>query len=263
MKLKDQVAIVTGSSRGLGRETALEFARNGANVVVNYPDDSQSDNAREVVNLIKKMERDSFAAKADVTMVEQVEGMVKETIDRWKRIDILVNNAGIAPPFSFPDVAKEIWDKTLDVNITGLFNCTKAVIEHMKRQKSGRIINISSIATFQGRANIHYAASKAAVVGFTRSIARNFGPYGIRCNTISPGAHETPLMREVQKGRELYELKDDTYVKQVEEIFRSIPLGYVAKPISIAKAALFLASEEDSFYITGHNLVVDGGLTLR
>lgn len=171
---------------------------------------------------------------------------------RFGRLDVLVNNAGVNSLQTWEEIERETWDRTIAVNLTGVFNCCKAALGIMREQKRGNIINIASISAFIGRGNADYIASKSALLGLTRSLARQYGSFGIRANSISPGFHDSAMTRRArQNGSE----NADDFIKQV-------PLGFLADADSIGKAALFLASD-DSYYITGHNLVVDGGLTLR
>jgi len=165
---------------------------------------------------------------------------------------VLVNNAGVNTLRTWEDMDRESWDLTMAVNLTGVFNCCKAALAPMKEQKKGAIINIASIAAFIGRGNVDYIASKSALLGVTRSLARQYGKYGVRANSISPGFHNTDMVRRARHSSN----------ENADEFIKMVPLGYMPEPDSIGKAALFLASD-DSSYITGHNLVVDGGLTLR
>jgi 3-oxoacyl-[acyl-carrier protein] reductase len=187
-----------------------------------------------------------------VSDTEQVEAMIGKIEKEFGRLDILVNNAGVNTLRTWDDIDRESWDLTMAVNLTGVFNCCKAVLRPMKSQKKGAIINIASIAAFIGRGNVDYIASKSALLGMTRSLARQYGKFGVRANAISPGFHNTDMVRRARQSSN----------ENADEFIKMVPLGYLPEPESIGKAALFLASDESS-YITGHNLVVDGGLTLR
>jgi 3-oxoacyl-[acyl-carrier protein] reductase len=176
---------------------------------------------------------------------------MKSALDRYGRVDILVNNAGVNPLLMWKEIDRDSWDRTLSVNLTGVFNCCKAVLGTMRAQNRGNIINIASIAPFIGRGNVDYISTKSALFGLTRSLARQYGGHGIRANAISPGFHNTRMAQQARQAGE-----------SADEFIRAVPLGYFAEADSIGKAALFLASD-DASYITGHNLVVDGGLTLR
>lgn len=242
MKLKNKVAIVTGAAQGIGRGIALALAKEGANVVV-----SDIKGVYDVVREIETMGVKALGIKADVSKKEEVEKMVEKVLDRFGRIDILVNNAGIFPFVNLTEMKEDDWDKVLDINLKGIFNCTKAVLDEMIKQKSGNIINISSIAAMVGFKGLtHYCASKAGVIGFTKATALELSQYGIRMNAIAPGGIETPGT----KG-----MVDDNFIN-------SLPIKRVGTPKDIANTVIFLASE-DSDYITGQCIVVDGGYTLQ
>jgi 3-oxoacyl-[acyl-carrier protein] reductase len=247
MKLKDKVAIVTGSGQGIGREIALTFAKEGAKVVVS----DITEKIHEVVKEIEALGSQALAVKCDVSKLSDAEKMVKETVKKFGRVDILVNNAGIFPFKPFTEMSEADWDKVLNVNLKGTFNCTKAVIPYMIKQKYGKIINISSIAgTVVGFQQLtHYCASKAGIVGFTKALALELAPYGINVNAIAPGPIETPGTQAL--GKEVY-----------EQIKKALPIGRWGKPSEIANIALFLASE-DSSLITGQCIVADGGYSLQ
>ena len=245
MKLKNKVAIVTGAAQGIGKGIALALAKEGANVIVTDIKDTSSF-AKELESMGIK----SLSIKSDVSNGEEVEKMVKEVVRKFGKIDILVNNAGIYPFVSLIEMKEEDWNKVIDINLKGVFNCTKAVIPEMIKAKSGCIINISSIAgSVIGYSNlVHYSSSKAGIIGFTRSAALELSQYGIRVNAIAPGAIETPGAK----------MTDDS-LKQFEQI---VPLKRIGKPEDIASVVVFLSSE-DSSYITGQCIVVDGGYTLQ
>lgn len=247
IELKDRVAIVTGAGQGIGREIALSLARNGAKVVVT----DITDKIYEVVKEIEAMGAQGLPLKCDVSNREEVEKMVNKTIDAFKRIDILVNNAGIFPFKSFTEMTEEEWNKVLNVNLKGVFHCTKAVLPKMIEQKYGKIINIASIAgSIIGFFDLaHYSASKAAIVGLTRSLALEVAQYGININAVAPGPIYTPGTKEL--GKEIY-----------EEARRTIPLGRWGLPRDIANLVVFLTSDKASF-ITGQCIVIDGGYTLQ
>jgi NAD(P)-dependent dehydrogenase (short-subunit alcohol dehydrogenase family) len=251
-KLDDRVALVTGGQRGLGAAILHELAAEGANCVVNYPTDTEAEEANQ---LVKKLEGHGVAAiaiKTDITNLDQVNGMIAQIRDRFGRLDILVNNAGVNPLAGWEDLDIETFDRTLKVNVSGVFTCCRAVLDVMKEQKKGSIVNIASIAAFIGRGNVDYISSKSALLGLTRSLARQYGRFGIRANCVSPGFHNTEMTRRARQ----------TSTESADEFIKAVPLGFLAEADSIGKAVLFLATD-DSYYITGHNLVVDGGLTLR
>jgi 3-oxoacyl-[acyl-carrier protein] reductase len=251
-KLESRVVLVTGGQRGLGAAIVREMAGEAATCVVNYPGPIEAENANELIKELKSRGTTAIAMAADVTDVDQVVEMVRQIRDRFGRLDIVVNNAGVNPLKVWDDLDRESWDRTILVNLTGVFNCCKAVLDLMREQKKGNIINIASVAAFIGRGNADYIASKSALIGLTRSLARQYGRYGIRANCISPGFHNTEM---TQRARQ-------TSAETADEFINTVPLGFLAEADSIGKAALFLATD-DSYYITGHNLVVDGGLTLR
>jgi len=246
--LKGKVAIITGARRGMGRTHALTLAKAGAKVVV--ADISQED-CEKVVKEIEKEGGEALAVKCDVAKKEEVDEMVKKTVEKWKKVDILVNNAGICQFKPFLEMTEEEWDRTLDINLKGYFLCAQAVAKEMAKQKSGRIINIASVAMGQqgiGFPNIvHYCASKGGIVGMTEALAVELASYNIRVNAISPGMIETPMIDP---------MKADP--KVLEAILARIPMHRVANPQEVSNLVLFLASDESS-YMTGSTVVIDGG----
>ena len=250
MRLKDRVAIITGASTGLGLSMAEVFSEEGASVVINYPDESEEENATNLAAKIKESGGRAITVQADVSDWEQVGLLTDETLQTFGTIDILINNAGVNSYKTIEEIDLDIWNKTIAVTLTGTFICTRHVLPAMTKAKKGNIINIASVAPWLGRGTIDYTAAKAGVLAVTRSIARQYGPTGIRCNTIAPSLHKTPMADRVLDSKEGLDYLD------------SIPLGFVPGPDSVAKAALFLASDE-SYYISGHCMLVDGGLTLR
>ena len=243
MRFKDKVVLITGASRGIGKAIALLFAKEGAKVIVNYH--SAEKEANEVVKEISKIGSEAIAVKCDVSKEEEVKKMVSEGIKRFGKIDILVNNAGIV--FDVPLFEKSVdqWNRTLGVNLTGVFLCTKYTAPHMKKQKTGAIINISStngIDTLNPE-SADYDASKAGVISLTKNLASELAP-NIRVNCIAPGWVDTDINKGLPR-------------EYVAEETKHILMKRFGKPEEIAKAVLFLASEDASF-ITGTTLVVDG-----
>lgn len=245
--LKGQTAIVTGASRGIGRATALELARNGANVVVNYAGSAAK--AEEVILEIKALGVDGIAIQADVSNSEQVQAMVKETIEAFGRVDILVNNAGITRDNLLMRMKEEEWDSVINTNLKGVFNCAKAVSRQMMKQRYGRIINVASVVGVLGNAGqANYVAAKAGVIGLTKTMARELANRNIHVNAVAPGFIETDMTDE---------LGEETK----SQLLNQIPLAALGKPENIAHAIRFLASS-DADYMTGQTLHVDGGMVM-
>ncbi|MBM7556591.1 3-oxoacyl-[acyl-carrier-protein] reductase [Halanaerobacter jeridensis] len=249
MQIEDKVAIITGSSRGIGREIALKFAANGAKIVVNYPVDGEAENAEAVVDEIKDLSAEAIAVKADVTDSEEVTALIKETRKEFDKIDILVNNAGITRDKLLMRMREKDWDSVLDVNLKGAFNTTKAVSRVMMKQREGTIINIASVVGLMGNAGqANYSASKAGLIGFTKSVAREMAKRNITVNAVAPGFIETAMTDE---------LSDDV----IEEMTANIPLEDLGQPEDVADTVLFLASDAAK-YITGEVIRVDGGMAM-
>ncbi len=245
MKLKDKVAIVTGASRGLGRAAALALAQEGCSVAVNYL--SSEDAAQEVVRQIRALPGKAIAVRADVSKADQVNEMVRRTLEEFGRIDILVNNAGILKGASLLELTEEMWDEVLDINLKGTFLCSKAVAEVMVNQRRGKIINLSSVAGFLAVPDYpHYAVSKAGVLGFTRSIAEDLGPFNIQVNAIAPGWIDTDMNAPAKGTPDEQKVCDQT------------PLRRWGTPEEVADLVLFLATNAD--FITGQAIIIDGGL---
>jgi 3-oxoacyl-[acyl-carrier protein] reductase len=251
-KLDGRVALVTGGQRGIGAAIVRDFVSEGAICFINYPSEKEEREAAAFVEEITRLDASVVAVRADVANEAEVTSLIEHILGQKQRLDVLVNNAGINTMRTWEDMDRQAWDHTISVNLTGVYHCCKAVLDTMKRQKSGNIINIASVAPFVGRGNVDYIAAKSALLGLTRSLARQYGRVGIRANAISPGFHDTAMVR---RSLEVASVDPDEFIKQT-------PLGYLPGPEGIGKAALFLASDDASF-ITGHNLVVDGGLTLR
>ena len=244
--LKGKTAIITGSGRGIGRAIALAMAEQGANIVVN---DVNMESAGEVVAEIEAMGRQAIAVKADVTSEEQIKEMIETCINRFGKLDILVNNAGIIQTVPVTEIDGKDWDRVMEVNLKGVFLCCKAALAPMKAQHGGKIINIASVAGKRGGGllgNSCYSASKGGVIAFTKSLARESGPFGINVNAITPAFTDTEMTRSIAPDKK-------------EFIIKMLPLGRVGQPADIAGAVCFLASSM-SDYMTGEIMDVDGGL---
>ena len=232
----------------MGRTHALALAGMGAKVVVS---DISKEECQNVVHEIEKTGGEAIAIKCDVSKKEEVDGMIKKTVEKWGKIDILVNNAGIAQFVPFLEMTEEEWEKTININLKGYFLSAQAAAKEMIKQKSGAIINIASIAMGQvgiGFQNLaHYSASKGGIVAMTETMAAELAPYNIRVNAIAPGAIETPMIDP---------LKQDE--KAIEATLARIPMHRMGKPEEISNVVLFLASDVSS-YMTGSTVVVDGG----
>jgi NAD(P)-dependent dehydrogenase (short-subunit alcohol dehydrogenase family) len=251
LRLKDKIALVTGGSRSLGRAICVRFAEEGARVCVNYRE--RKDSADEVVDIIARAGGEAVAVQADVSRRGDVERMVRATVDRFGGIDVLVNNAGISFYRRLVDHEEEEWDRVLDVNLKSVFLCCKYAIPHMTRRGSGVIINIGSSHAFATQPECtSYAASKAALNGFTRSLALEMAPHKIRVNCLVPGAFWTDMAKDTVNRLG----NPEEVLARVNAI---LPFGRQGDPEEFAEAALFLAADSGS-YTTGQVYVIDGGL---
>lgn len=247
MVLNDSVAIVTGSGRGIGRAIALELATAGVKIVVNYA--GRADKAEETLSLIRETGGEGLVVQADVSQAAEVDRLLKTTLDHFGKVDILVNNAGITRDSLLLRMKEADWDSVLATNLKGAYLCTKAVSKGMLKQRSGVIVNISSVVGLSGNAGqANYAAAKAGMIGFTKSIAKEFASRGIRVNAVAPGYIFTDMTETLPEGMQ-------------SDILRGIPLGRMGKPEDVAKVVRFLVSPEAS-YITGQTLCVDGGMEM-
>lgn len=243
----EKVALITGASRGIGKQIAITLAKEGYNIALNYR--SEKEGYEETKAEIEKYNVEVFPVMGDVSSFEDCEKMVKEIIEKFGRIDVLVNNAGITKDMLLVRMKDEDFKKVIDVNLMGTFNVTKNVVPYMMKARSGRIISLASVVGISGNAGqANYSASKAGIIGFTKSLAKELGSRNILVNAVAPGFIQTN-MTEV--------LKDD--VK--EEIAKAIPLKRMGTPQDVANVVKFLASE-DSSYITGQVIHIDGGMLM-
>ncbi len=243
MNLEGQTALITGAGRGIGKTIALKLAESGADIVLA----DMSPEVAEVRVEVESLGRKCLTFEADVTDLEAIETMVKKIIEELGSIHILINNAGITQDNLFMRMKPEQWSKVIDVNLNGVFNVTKAVIRPMVRQRTGKIINISSVVGFSGNpGQVNYSSTKSALVGFTKSLAREVGARGVTVNAVAPGFIDTAMTQALNES-------------QQEAILQQIPLGRMGDANDIANAVAFLASEEAS-YITGTILHVNGGM---
>jgi glucose 1-dehydrogenase len=248
-RLTGKTALVTGSSRGIGRAIAIRFALEGADVAINYSRDETP--AREVLAEVEAEGRKGIIIKADLANVAETRAMVAETVERLGRLDILVNNAGIEKKCPFWDVTEKDYDQVLDVNLKGVFFASQAIVQHLRQtNRPGTIVNISSVhedLPFPGFAS--YCASKGGIRMLTRNLAVELGSLGIRVNAIAPGAIATPINKSLLENPQ-----------QLAALLGQIPLGRLGEPEDVAGLAAFLASD-DARYVTGATYFVDGGLT--
>jgi 3-oxoacyl-[acyl-carrier protein] reductase len=246
MKLEGKVALVTGSSRGVGKAVALGFAASGADVVINYT--SNQDAADNVVSEIQSMGRSAVAVKADVAVKSDVERLVNSAAEKYGKLDILVNNAGFTRPAMMVKMSEDQWDQVVDIHLKGAFMCSQAAGKLMKEQNSGKIINVTSVAGIVGTVGqINYSAAKGGVISMTKSIAREMARYNVCANVISLGIVATDMTEKIRTDEKLKEI----YMNR-------ILLKRFAEPDDISPAFVFFASD-DSNYITGQLVCVDGG----
>jgi len=244
-RLRGQVAIVTGGSRGIGRATAIALAAEGAHIVVNYA--SSSTAADAVVAEVQGMGVEAIAVQADVSSAEQVDALVEAAMSRWGHVDVLVNNAGITRDTLLLRMKPEDWQAVINLNLTGVFLCTRAVSKIMLKQRSGRIVNITSVAGQMGNpGQANYSAAKAGVIGFTKTVAKELASRGITVNAVAPGFIAT----------------DMTHSLDAEGILKFIPLGRYGQPEEVAGLIRFLAADPAAAYITGQVMNVDGGMVM-
>ena len=246
MRLKDKIALVTGSSRGVGRAVALAFAQEGANVVVNYSANETA--ANEVVEAIQSLGRKAIAVRADVAQHSDAEHLLLTAIETFGRLDILVNNAGFTRPAMLLKMTEDQWDQVVDIHLKGAFLCAQAAVRQMKEQNTGKIINVTSVAGLVGTVGqVNYSAAKGGIVSMTKSIARELARYNVCANVICLGIVATDMTEKIRTDEKLKEI----YMNR-------ILLKRFAESEDIAPAFVFLASDESN-YITGQLLCVDGG----
>ena len=247
LTLEGRVALVTGSSRGIGEAIALRLAREGAKVIVNYHTGEKA--ASRVVEAIAASGGDAVSIGADVSQEDQVNALVKGALDHWQRLDILVNNAGITRDRLLLRMSAQDWDEVLNVNLRGAYMCTRAALPHMVRRRQGRIVNVSSVVGLSGNpGQANYAASKAGLIGLTKAVAREVASRNITVNAVAPGYIVTDMVQglpeEVQKS-----------------VLEHIPLARFGAPEDVASAVAFLCSD-GAGYITGQVIGIDGGLAM-
>lgn len=246
--LNGKVAIVTGSSRGIGAAIAIVLAQQGAKVIINHR--NSSDGAADVLNVITELGGEGMIVQADVSVMEDAQAMVKAAIDAYGKVDILVNNAGTTRDNLLMMMKETDWDLVLKTNLTSAYNCTKSVVRPMMKKRFGRIINITSVVGLAGQAGqANYAASKAGLIGFTKSMAKEIGSRNITVNAVAPGFVPTALTNVLPQ-------------EMIDEAIKNTPLSRLGTPEDIANVVAFLASEEAGF-VTGQVLSVDGGLIMQ
>lgn len=246
MRFKDEIVLVTGSARGIGREIATAFAKEGAVAIIS---DINAESCQKTAQELIAQGFKADAMTCDVTKLSSVDEMVNKILDKYSRIDILVNNAGITKDNLFLRMREEEWDAVLTVNLKGTFNCCKAVSKSMLKARKGKIISIASVIGILGNiGQANYAASKAGIIGLTKSLAREFASRNINVNAIAPGYIKTDMTDQ---------LKEETR----QQILSNIPLSRMGLPEDVAGVCLFLASKEAS-YLTGQTIKVDGGMAI-
>lgn len=246
MQLQDKVAVVTGSTKGIGKEIALEFARRGAKVVVSG---RNAERAEAVCAEIKAAGGSAMAVVGDVSRMADAQQLIERALEQFGQIDVLVNNAGITRDNLLMRMKEEEWDEVLAINLKGAFNCIKSVTRQMMKQRSGRIINITSVVGQMGNAGqANYAASKAGIIGLTKSVARELASRNITCNAVAPGFIETDMTGALDE-------------KVRESLQAQIPLGRLGSVLDVARVTAFLAGDEAA-YITGQVINVDGGMVM-
>ena len=240
----NKVALVTGGTRGIGKEITTKLAENGYIIILNYY--LNDDKANKALNTIKKISPDSILKKADVSDFKAVNQMIEEIIKNFGRIDVLVNNAGIVKDSTLKNMRYDQWDEVIKTNLYGVFNCARAVIKYMIKLNYGKIVSIASVVASSGNfGQTNYVASKAGIIGFTKSLSLEVAKYNINVNCVSPGFTDTDMIKSIPK-------------EYLDTLLSKIPLKRFAKPQEIASLVLYLVSEEAN-YITGQNIGINGG----
>ena len=243
--MEGQTALVTGASRGIGKSIAIALAKEGAEVIINYS--SSLENAKKVVSEINSFGGKAYPLQADISNENSVNELIKAVLSKNKKIDVLVNNAGITKDGLLMRMKTDDWQRVLDLNLSGVFYCTKAVSRQMLKQKKGRIINITSVVGLMGNpGQANYSAAKAGVIGLTKSAAKEFASRGITVNAVAPGFISTDMTKDIKS----------------EDILSAIPLGRFGDPEDVAGAVRFLAADPSAAYITGQTIQVDGGMVM-
>ena len=243
--LEGQAAVVTGASRGIGKAIAISLAKEGAEVIINYS--SSLENANKVVSEINSLGGKAYPLQADIADENSVNELIKTVLNKNNKIDVLVNNAGITKDGLLMRMKTDDWQKVLDLNLSGVFYCTRAVSRQMLKQKKGRIINITSVVGLMGNpGQANYSAAKAGVVGLTQSAAKEFASRGITVNAVAPGFISTDMTKDLNS----------------EAILSAIPLGRFGEPEDVAGTVKFLAADPSAAYITGQTIQVDGGMVM-
>ena len=243
--LEGQIALVTGASRGIGKAIAISLAKEGAEVIINYS--SSLENANKVVSEINSFGGKAYPLQADISNENSVNDFIKTVLDKNTKIDVLVNNAGITKDGLLMRMKTDDWQKVLDLNLSGVFYCTRAVSRQMLKQRKGRIINITSVVGLIGNpGQANYSAAKAGVVGLTQTAAKEFASRGITVNAVAPGFISTDMTKDLNS----------------EGILSAIPLGRFGEPEDVAGAVRFLAADPSAAYITGQSIQVDGGMVM-
>ena len=243
--LEGQTAVITGASRGIGKAIAISLAKEGAEVIVNYS--SSLENANKVVSEINSFGGKAYPLQADISNENSVNDFIKTVLDKNTKIDVLVNNAGITKDGLLMRMKTDDWQKVLDLNLSGVFYCTRAVSRQMLKQRKGRIINITSVVGLIGNpGQANYSAAKAGVVGLTQTAAKEFASRGITVNAVAPGFISTDMTKDLNS----------------EGILSAIPLGRFGEPEDVAGAVRFLAADPSAAYITGQTIQVDGGMVM-